>query len=79
MKLVDPVRYLFRHVYSGWVVAAALEDTDVFLYYDGEVGEMSMEGGLWSLGKDTSGSNNYGAVVLSIIMLLIILGILLSA
>ena len=79
VKLVDPVRYLFRHVYGGWVVAAALEDSDVFLYYDGEVGEMSMEGGLWCLSKYASWSNNNGAVVLSIIMLLIILGILLSA
>ena len=79
VKLDDPVRYLFRHMYGGWVVAAALEDSAVFLYYAGEVGEISMEGGLWSLSKDTSGSNNYGAVVLSLIMLLTILGILLSA
>ena len=60
-------------------MAPALEDSGFFLYYAGEVGEISMEGGLWSLSKDTSGSKNYGAVVLSLIMLLIILGILLSA
>ena len=71
-----PVLYLFRNSAGVWVLGPELEERSAFLYFVGGIAELAEGGGTWIM---VSPESDNATVILSLIMLQIIVGIVVSS
>ena len=72
----EPALYLFKNSHGVWVLGPSAEEPSVFLHFVGGIVELAEGGGTWNI---ISSESDSAAVILSLIMLHIIIGILVSS
>ena len=71
----EPALYLFKNSDGVWVLGPSAEERSVFLHFVGGIVELAEGGGTWNVISESDSA----AEILSLIMLLIIIGILVSS